>query len=193
VVRGVRLDSGNLAEHAVAVRKILDEGGLKDVSIFASGNLDESALQEFVQMQAPLNGFGIGTRVTTSEDAPSLNCAYKLQEYAGRPRRKRSEGKATWPGAKQVLREYDDRGRMVGDRLVLSKESGAGEPLIEPVLRAGRRLHFPPSPARIRERAAHQLQRLPDPLRALKTDPPYPVEISQALRDLADSLDRQNR
>jgi nicotinate phosphoribosyltransferase len=94
-LRGVRLDSGDLAAHAGKVRRILDRGGLPEVVIFASGGIDETVLRRFADAQAPIDGYGIGTSLTTSSDAAALDCAYKLQEYAGRPRRKRSEGKAT--------------------------------------------------------------------------------------------------
>ncbi len=97
-IQGVRIDSGDLGAHARRVRAILDAAGLTGVTIFASGNLDEHRVQELVRQQAPIDGFGIGTRMNTSADAPFLDCAYKLEEYDGRPRRKRSEGKATWPG-----------------------------------------------------------------------------------------------
>ena len=89
-IHAVRLDSGDLAQHAFQVRKILDAGGLSEVRIFASGHLDEYELQRLVNANAPIDGFGIGTRLDTSADAPYLDCAYKIQEYAGRPRRKRS-------------------------------------------------------------------------------------------------------
>ncbi|MGC1094963.1 MAG: nicotinate phosphoribosyltransferase, partial [Pseudolabrys sp.] len=103
-IAAVRLDSGDLIPLARSVRGILDDGGLSYVSIFASGGLDEDYLAEIVQAGAPIDGFGIGTSLTTSSDVPALDCAYKLQEYAGQPRRKRSSGKATWPGRKQVWR-----------------------------------------------------------------------------------------
>jgi len=98
-VRGVRLDSGDLADHARRVRAILDAGGLTEVTIFASGGLDEDQLAMFTRDRVPIDGFGVGTSLTTSSDAPALDCAYKLQEYAGTPRRKHSTGKANWPGA----------------------------------------------------------------------------------------------
>jgi len=92
-IRGVRLDSGDLAEHAHNVRRILDAGGLRDTTIFASGNLDEYKLHALLSAQAPIDGFGIGTALDISIDTSALDCAYKLQEYAGKPRRKHSEGK----------------------------------------------------------------------------------------------------
>jgi len=111
-IKGVRLDSGDLADHAFKVRRILDKGGLAHATIFASGSLDEYVLERLARKQAPIDGFGIGTHLDTSADAPYLDCAYKLVEYAGKARRKRSEGKVLWPGRKQVYRSYDEEGRM---------------------------------------------------------------------------------
>lgn len=190
-IKGVRLDSGDLAAHARNVRRILDAGGLKNIRIFASGNLDEYALQEFARNKAPIDGFGIGSRMSTSNDVPYLDCVYKLQEYGGRPRRKRSEGKATWPGRKQVYRRRDDCGRMTGDILTLTQDNPSGEPLLQPCMQAGRRLSPPTPLAESRRLAAQELSRLPEHLRALEEDPPYPVEVSRTLRDLADQLDEQ--
>ncbi|MDH3256263.1 MAG: nicotinate phosphoribosyltransferase, partial [Nitrospinota bacterium] len=134
-IHGVRLDSGDLAQLAKEVRSILDKGGLQDTKIFASGNLDEHALEQLIAKQAPIDGFGIGTRLAVSEDAPTLECVYKMQVYDGQPRRKRSEGKATWPGKKQVFRTFDAHGKMQEDHLVLENESLPGEPLLKPCMR----------------------------------------------------------
>lgn len=188
-VKGVRLDSGDLADHARKVRRILDEGGLGDTTIFASGNLDESIVRQLVAAQAPIDGFGIGTRMDTSADAPYLDCAYKLEEYNGRPRRKRSEGKATWPGRKQVYRRYDAGGCMRSDVLTLEDDPQDGEPLIRPVMRAGKRLHAAVPLAATREYAQNQLTRLPYALHTLEKGPGYPVQVAPVLRDLAKALD----
>jgi nicotinate phosphoribosyltransferase len=192
-VRGVRLDSGDLAAHARRVRAILDEAFLHDIAIFASGGLDEQLLQRYAAEGVPIDGYGIGTSLTTSQDAPALDCAYKIQEYAGAPRRKRSEGKATWPGRKQVWRRYA-KGVMAGDVLTLEddpalKISGL-EPLIEPVMQAGRRIGRLPSLEQTRERTAAELRRLPEPLRALQPDITYPVIVSDPLRALARAVDK---
>ena len=189
-IRAVRLDSGDIIEHARRVRRILDAGGLQQVRIFCSGNLDEYALRDCRDRQAPIDGFGIGTRLDTSADAPYLDCAYKLQEYAGTARRKRSEGKATWPGRKQVYRSYDERGRMAGDSVCLVDEAPAGEPLLRPAMRRGRRLEAPVELRRLRAHALDQYERLPEELRALGTQH-YEVTISEALRRLAGSIDRR--
>jgi nicotinate phosphoribosyltransferase len=192
-LRGVRLDSGDLADHARKVRAILDASGLKGVRIFASGGIDERKIARFVAEGAPIDGFGIGTSLVTSQDAPALDCAYKLQAYAGRPRRKRSESKATWPGAKQVFRRFDEDGRMAGDVVSVATDRQPGEPLLAPVMRAGRRVCAPPSLEEVRAHAAAELARLPEALRALEDVEagaiPYPVEIAPALRRLAEIAD----
>lgn len=187
-IGGVRLDSGDMAALSRAVRRILDEGGLGEVTIFASGGLDEHDVAAFVGTDAPIDGFGLGTSLAVSSDAPALDCAYKLQEYAGTPRRKLSAGKATWPGRKQVWRRYDDEGRMCGDYLSTQDDAAAGEPLIAPVMRAGRRLDDRPALAQVRTRAAEDLARLPEPLRRLEPHA-YPVEIGEPLKRLAAEAD----
>ncbi len=189
-VRGVRLDSGDLAGHARRVRRILDQGGLADVSIFASGGLDEDLLQRYITDGVPIDGYGVGTSLTTSQDAPALDCAYKIQEYAGAPKRKRSEGKATWPGRKQVWRRYDESGAMAGDVLSLEDDAQEGQPLIRPAMRNGRQIGALPTLQDARALCAAELERLPAHLRRLAHDPPYRVEVSKALRTLTDEVDR---
>jgi len=188
-IRAVRLDSGDLIALSRDVRRILDAGGLSDVTIFASGGLDEDYVSEIVQAGAPIDGFGVGTNLTTSSDVPALDCAYKLQEYAGLARRKRSAGKATWPGRKQVWRRYGSDGRIAGDILSLESDTQAGEPLIELVMKDGRRVGPAPALADIRARAAHDLERLPEPLRDLELGATCPVEIADALVRLAAEVD----
>src|SRR5579863_2471750 len=144
-IRGVRLDSGDLIALSRNVRAILDTGGLAEVTIFASGGLDEDSLAAFARANAPIDGLGVGTSLTTSADVPNIDCVYKMQEYAGLPRRKRSAKKATWPGRKQVWRRYDADGRMVHDQLAREGDEQLGEPLIERVMRGGRRLKPSPS------------------------------------------------
>ena len=188
-VRAVRLDSGDLVALSKSVREILDEGGLKNVRIFASGGLDEDRLQEMEASGAPIDGFGIGTSLTTSSDVPALDCAYKIQEYAGLARRKLSTGKATWPGRKQVWRHYGPDGRMAGDTIGLESEAHPGEPLIEQVMQDGRRIKPPAMLTDARAWAARQLERLPDALRQLDEAASYPVEISDGIVGLADEVD----
>jgi nicotinate phosphoribosyltransferase len=190
-VRGVRLDSGDLIVLSKSVRRILNDGGLQDVTIFASGGLDEDELVRMLDANAPIDGFGVGTSLTTSSDAPALDCAYKIQEYAGIARRKKSVGKATWPGRKQVWRSFGDDGRMNGDVLALQNDRQAGEPLLIPVMRRGQRLASPPTLAEIRQKAAHGLAQLPESLRRLTDGTTFPVTIAPGLVELAEEVDRR--
>jgi nicotinate phosphoribosyltransferase len=186
-VSAVRLDSGDLAEHAENVRAIFDAAELRQIQIFASGGLDEETIARLVSSGAPIDGYGVGTSLTTSSDAPALDCAYKLEEYAGKPRRKRSEGKATWPGRKQVYRRYAPDGSIVGDVIALESERLEGEALLKPAMRAGRRVTGLPDLSAARTYAAAQLARLPPALRRLEGDG-VPVEISAGLRALTEAM-----
>ncbi len=193
VVKAVRIDSGDLAANARQVRTLFDQSGFHDIGIFASGNLDEFALETLIDGQAPINGFGVGTQLDTSGDSPSLDAVYKLQEYQLTPRRKRSEGKATWPGRKQVFRRHDEPGKMSSDLIGLETEEHLGRPLIQPVMRSGKRIHPPPPISDIRAHAARELASLPDAMKCLTNSETYPVEISDAIRVLADSADARGR
>jgi nicotinate phosphoribosyltransferase len=188
-IRGVRLDSGDLIALSKSVRAILDAGGLKDTTIFASGGLDEDSLLEFAQAKAPIDGLGIGTSLTTSGDAPSADAVYKIQEYAGVARRKHSQKKATWPGRKQVWRRYDASGRMAGDLLSLESHKAGGEPLVQLVMQGGKRVRPPESLNDVRARAKRELERLPEALRRLESDAHYPVEVADDLMKLAAEVD----
>jgi len=189
-VRGIRLDSGDLAELAKKTRRILDDGGLRDAQIFASGNIDEYAILDLFSRGAPITGFGVGTKMDTSADAPYLDCAYKLMEYAGRPKLKSSEGKATWPGRKQVWRLFRD-GKMIGDRLTVEGDPLEGKPLLRRYMKGGVRIEQPEPLADIRVRAAGQLASLPEHFRKLEDSPPYPVEISKRLQQLKEDIEKE--
>ncbi len=188
-VKAVRLDSGDLNAHAHHVRAILDRAGLRSTHIFASGGLDEDDLAHLLSQGAPIDGFGIGTNLDTSADAPYLDCAYKLQEYAGQARRKRSEGKASWPGRKQVYRRIGLDGFYAEDLLALATEQAEGEALIQPVMRGGRRLGPAEDLAAIRARLTAQLKLLAPGVKLLKDPSPYRVRVSEGLRVLADEVD----
>ena len=189
-IKGVRIDSGDLADHAFNVRKILDEGQLPEVTIFSSSSIDEYVLHELLYVkQAPIDGFGIGTNMDTSADAPYLDCAYKLQEYAGQPRRKFSEGKTTWPGRKQVYRYYDDQGKMSHDVLALETDSiSDAEPMLQQVMTNGRRVGAPEPLSAVRERTTRQLASLPTALQQIDKMENYPVTISPSLLSLAEQV-----
>ncbi|MEA3278208.1 MAG: nicotinate phosphoribosyltransferase [Pseudomonadota bacterium] len=166
-VKAVRLDSGDLNAHAHHVRGILDGAGLKSIGIFSSGGLDEQDLAHLLAQGAPIDGFGIGTKLDTSADAPFIDCAYKIQEYAGQARRKRSEGKASWPGRKQVYRRAGADGTFAMDLLTLESAPADGEPLIAPVMRGGERAAPAESLDVIRDRFREQLQHLPPGVKLL--------------------------
>ncbi len=189
-LRAVRIDSGDLIGMAKKVRRILDDGAMKHVTIFVSGGINEDVLATMHKSGAPVDGFGIGANLDTSQDAPTLDCAYKLQEYAGKPRRKLSEGKETWPGRKQVWRDFAADGTMRGDILSLENDSQTGRPLIAQVMKQGKRAAPAPKLNAVREHAALELKRLPEPLRRLGTGRPYSVTISKALRAVAAQASR---
>jgi len=191
-IKGVRLDSGDLDALSREVRRVLDAAGLRDAVIFASGNLDEQRVHALVAAGAPITSFGVGTSLTISSDAPYLDAVYKLQEYAGQARRKRSAGKATWPGRKQVFRTLDAGGRLAGDTVALADETFPGVPMLAEVLHGGQRIAPSPPLALARTRCAAQLAALPPRLRTLDGPwPAYPVTISLAIRTLADDVDQR--
>jgi len=189
-IGAVRIDSGDLAASAARVRALLDAGGCAQVRILASGNLDEYEIARLVAARAPIDSFGVGTRLDTSVDAPYLDCAYKLEEYAGRPRRKRSWGKETWPGRKQVYRRFDAHGRIVGDTVALETEAVGGVPLLACVMRGGQRVGRAESLAEIAARTRASLASLPPDCLDLARPAPLVAEISAGIRALAVEADR---
>jgi nicotinate phosphoribosyltransferase len=175
-VKGVRLDSGDLRTLSFGARALLDEAGLSQVQIFASGGLDEDKIAALVGAGAPIDAFGVGTDMSVSGDAPALDIAYKLCVYAGEGRLKLSTGKRSLPGRKQVFRDPD------GDVIARYEENLPGETLLQPVMRDGRIV----SPARplsaIRAEAGARIRRLPEALRSLEpAAAPHPVRMSEAL------------
>ena len=189
---GVRLDSGDLGDLANSVREVLDSGGFPEAVILASGGLDEGKITGLLEAAAPIDGFGVGTSLNTSSDAPALVYAYKLQEYAGVARRKTSAGKATWPRRKQVWRHFDAQGALEGDLVSTEEAGGDGAVLIKPVMQEGQRL--PPSVSldESRAHAAEELARLPPPLRTLDSALAYNVRVGPKLRTLAREVDARN-
>lgn len=134
VVEAVRIDSGDLPAEAMKVRKILDNAGCTDTRILVSGGVDEYEIAKMRTAAAPVDAFCVGTRLSVSEDAPALDCAYKLQEYAGRPCRKHSLWKETWPGPRQVYRQYDPHGQIATDVLACADEVMEGKALLHEVM-----------------------------------------------------------
>jgi len=189
-IRAVRIDSGDLAAQARSARAALDAHGCRDIQIVLSGGLDEHQIRALLARDVPADAFGVGTALDVSADAPALDMAYKLEEYAGRPRRKSSPGKATWPGAKQVYREKSGTGQYLSDHVVRLGEEAAGQPLLQEVMRNGRRVAPLPPLGGIRQYCRAELEALPPGLRELRPGRQgYSVSISEALRSLADSMD----
>lgn len=192
-IRGLRLDSGDMDALARLARRRLDEAGLDDVEVFASGGLDEHSIARLVAAGAPIDGFGVGSTLGVSADAPTVDTVYKLVAFDGRPVRKTSPGKVTWPGPKQVWRSPDWSGDTV---------AGAGEPapgpghrpLLGEVLRDGRRTGAGSATlADARRHFESQWAGLPEGLRRLDDPDPYAVAVSGGLRRIADEMTREGR
>ena len=189
-VQAVRLDSGDLRELAHQVRSVLDEGGLTGVRIVASGDLDEHRIASLLRDGAPIDSFGVGTKMGASTDAPSLNAVYKLVEDADGPKLKLSPAKATLPGRKQVYRTCGPGG-LQSDLIALHDEDVAGgEPLLEQVLLDGARTSPSPPIDVVRRRCRETLALLPERLRGIGSEgfDPFPVSVSDGLRDLLDKM-----
>jgi nicotinate phosphoribosyltransferase len=191
---GVRLDSGDIVTLSKQVRSILDEAGLGYVQIFVSGGLDEDSIDEYLAKGAPIDAFGVGTRMDVAADAPYLDMAYKLVEYDGRPVLKTSAGKATWAAQKQVYRLLLSGEEFLGDVLALREEPpppGTVEILLRTVMARGRLLAPHPALTTIREYCAAQVASLPDDVRLLHNASTYPVSYSQRLISLQRSMESE--
>jgi nicotinate phosphoribosyltransferase len=185
-IRGVRLDSGDLVELSRRVREILDDGGLTDARIFASGDLDEYRIHEMVSKGCCVDAFGVGTRLGTSADAPYLQVVYKLVEDANGMKMKLSSKKRTLPGRKQVYR-IDEESR---DVITLDDERiGGGRALLGTVMRDGKRTGEPEALETMRDRRRDAVAALPERLRTLTgKEEPFPVSLSPRLTDAMDDL-----
>ena len=185
-LRAIRIDSGDFARLSGRARSMLDGAGLREVEIFVSGGLDEFEVDSLVQAQAPIDGFGVGTKAGVSADAPWTDCAYKLVEYDGAPLLKLSTGKTSLPGRKQIYRSRDDEGRFLRDTIALDDEpppDGAA-PLLEEVVCGGQIVSPSPPLPDIRARLARELASLPAPHKALKSPARYKVRVSDRLEAL---------
>jgi nicotinate phosphoribosyltransferase len=183
------LDSGDLADLAIQTRRLLDQAGLERVTIFASSGLNEHSVRKLLQRGAPIDAFGVGTQLVVSSDAPALDMAYKLVEYAGQARTKLSSDKVLLPGRKQVFRTVQG-GCMVHDVLGCWDEPLEGQPLLRPVMLGGRRTAAGTATlAEARDHARRQLAEIPPQLRSIdRVEAPYNVIVSDALQRKMDTV-----
>ncbi len=190
-VQAVRLDSGDIATLAHQVRAILDQCGRTKVKIMASGDLDEYQIEHLLAAKAPIDAFGVGTELITSRDAPALSMVYKLVEIEGQGRFKLSPSKKTYPMAKQVYRQSDRHGLIRGDLVTRADEVAPGEPLLIPIVRAGKLTGKLPTLEAIRAHCTAQLATLPEHLKRLDAEGDYPVTYSEQLEADARSVMEQ--
>lgn len=191
-LRGVRIDSGDLATLAREVRWILDEAGLNDVKIIGSGGLDEYHLAALSRANAPYDSYGVGTKMGVSSDAPWFDMAYKLVEHNGRPVLKLSTGKVSSPGRKQFFRFVDGQGRLQKDINALRNENlPGGEPLLKKVMEKGKAKEPYPPLEEIRERFLEEFNRLDKQTKAIRNPTVYPVELSPRLKNLREEIKQQ--
>ena len=178
-VVGVRIDSGDIPKLTKEVRRILDEGGLKNVKIIVSGGVDEYKIKEWFEEGSPIDAFGVGTKFITSADAPYFDIAYKLVEYEGKPKYKLSPGKKTFPYKRQVYRYYEEE-KMKYDEVVKYDQERKGEKLIEKVIENGELKKELPTLKQIREILMEELNRLPEKLKYIDEHHEYEVKLEEA-------------
>ena len=188
---GVRLDSGDLVALSKSVRQILDDGGLREVTIFASGGLDEDELLAAVRANAPIDGFGVGTSLTTSSDVPALDCAYKLQEYAGptaaQALRRQGDMAGTQASVAPLWRRWPD-----GWRCPFAGGRSAAGRAVDPGHDAGGATHKQTGePDRDPRARGRQHKALPEPLRRLDPNGSYSVTVADRLVRLATEVDKR--
>jgi nicotinate phosphoribosyltransferase len=193
-LRGVRLDSGDMAALSIEVRRLLDAAGLEYVTIFASGSFDEFKIARTLEAGGRIDAFGVGTKMGVSADAPYFDIAYKLVQYADRPVMKLSTGKVTYVGKKQIFRSYDAQGRLNGDSIGLRDEVVLpARPLLEKVMDRGRLLRPHPPLQACREYFLNEFARLPRDYKRLSQPAAYPVRISPGLAALQNRVTEQLR
>jgi nicotinate phosphoribosyltransferase len=193
-LQGVRIDSGDLANLALEVRKIFDEAGFKDVKVIGSGGLDEYDLAEFSDANIPYDSYGVGTKMGVSADAPWSDIAYKLVEYHDRSVLKLSPGKVSLPGKKQVFRVSDHQGQLHKDIIALRDEAVAGaEPLLKRVMTGGKINESFPSLQESRSAFLSEFAKLPEPVKRIHNPEHYPVEQSSRLQAHCATVEQQVR
>ncbi|UCD01415.1 MAG: nicotinate phosphoribosyltransferase [Promethearchaeota archaeon] len=189
-IKGVRIDSGDLIDHAKKVRKILDDKGCEKVLIVASSDLNEYKIKEIIDKNVPIDAFGVGTELATSCDDPTISGVYKLIEYNNVPKIKISEEKLTYPGVKQVYRVYEKNGMFKEDLLALEKESAPpnSEALLIPVIRNGELIKPYPKLDNIQNFYLDNIKKLPDSYKQLEQAKIFRLKLSKKLEQLTNSL-----
>jgi len=192
-IRGVRIDSGDLIEHAKKVRKILDDNGCKEVIIVASSDLNEYKIKQIIDNNAPIDAFGVGTELATSRDDPTIAGVYKLIEYNGQPKIKISEEKFTYPGKKQIYRIYNERGVFKEDILMLDNDEAPpnSEALLIPIMEKGNLISKIPQLLGIQQYYLKNIKKLPGEYKTLDENHVFKLKISKRLRELTNSLTRK--
>lgn len=195
-LKGVRLDSGNLARESKNIRALLDKHGFRYVKILVSGNLDEHKIEKLVNAKASIDGFGVGTNMGVSSDAPYCDVVYKISEINNKkisfaPTMKLSRNKATLPGRKQVYRLRNKKGKFLKDILALENERQKGEPLLLKMIENGKLLRTYTQLGQIRGFVKRQISELPSAYKKLKTEKTYPVIKSPQLRKLTVDLSKK--
>jgi len=190
---GIRLDSGDLAKDAFLARRMLDQAGLVDTQIFASGDLDEYKIAELVSQKVPIDAFGVGTNMGCSSDAPFTNVIYKLAEVKDRegkfmPTMKLSQGKTTLPGKKQVFRTIDKKGLMVKDCIALDGEKLKGRKLLKKLMSDGKKIYKKNSLNEKRNIFSAKFAELPETFKKPDCRQTFPVDISCKLNSLIETL-----
>jgi len=189
-IKAVRIDSGDLIEHAKKVRKILDKNGCEKVQIVASSDLNEYKIKKILESNAPIDAFGVGTELATSRDDPTIAGVYKLIEYNKKPKIKISEDKLTSPGKKQIYRIYNKQGRFVEDVLMLDSEPAPpnSEALLILIMKEGSLIKELPNLNNIQQYYNENIERLPNNFKELEENQIFKVRISKKLSELKNSL-----
>jgi nicotinate phosphoribosyltransferase len=185
-LRGVRLDSGDMVKLSKEVRRILEEAGLRNTQIFASGAFDEFTIQKVLSQGAEIDSFGVGTKMGVSADAPYLDMAYKLVKYGGHPVLKLSPGKVNLTSEKQIFRSEKNDGYLEKDTIGLRDDIfDNAEPLLKKVMDKGKPIFPPPSLPEIQKTFFDEFQRLENKYKILEAaEKDYPVNISSRLKKL---------
>jgi nicotinate phosphoribosyltransferase len=185
-LKGVRLDSGDIASLSKEARDVLRKEGFEKATIFASGGFDEYKIKKVLYKGGDVDSFGVGTKMGVSADAPYFDMAYKMVRYAGRPVLKLSPGKLTLASDKQVFRFKNPKGKLTGDVIGLRDDNlEEGEPLLEKVMSEGEIATELPSLSQIQKSFLDEFSLLHERHKSIdKEGKEYPVDISSSLKSL---------